>query len=67
MTNSSKLANHLNKQCSRNHRHVHVVTGKAKNAAIYPDELCETTCKGIREELDRDDMFKRMPRKIVMQ
>ena len=31
----------------------------------YPDELCETICKGIREPLDHDEMMRRTSRKIV--
>ena len=62
MTNTPKIANHLNRQCSRIHGHVHLINGRAANAAIYPGELCETRCNGVREQLDHDGMIKRMPR-----
>ena len=65
MTNSSHLARKLDKQCNRNHRHVHLMNGRAKDAAIYPDQLCNEICKGIREQIDHDEFIKRLPSKIV--
>ena len=45
MTNSSKLASLLSKHCNKQHRHVILMNGRAKQAAIYPDALCDIICK----------------------
>ena len=40
-----------------------MINGRAKHAAIYPDALCNAICKGIREQLDHDEIIARLPRK----
>ena len=65
MTNSSKLASNLSKQCDNKHRHAILLDGRAKHAAIYLDALCDAICKGIREQVDHDELISRMPRKLV--
>ena len=50
MGNSWCIMDELNKQCSKDHKHVHLVEGKAKQAAIYPPELCEAICKGLQSQ-----------------
>ena len=65
ITNSSHLARKLDKQCNKNHRHVHLMSGRARDAAIYPDQLCNEICKGIKEQIDHDEFIQRLPSKIV--
>ena len=65
MTNSSKLANHLSKHCDNQHRHVILINGRAKQAVVYPDALCDTICKGIREQIDHDQFLTRLPQRLV--
>ena len=64
MTNSSHLARKPDEQCNNNPRHVHLVNGRAKEAAIYPDRLCNEICEGIREQIDHDALIQRLPSKI---
>ena len=53
MTNSWILAHHLDKfKCSGGHRHVHLLSGRAAGAAIYPDKLCHAICEGIKEQMN---------------
>ena len=42
-----------------------MVNGRAKDAAIYPDKLCNDICEGIREQIDHDAFIQRLPSKIV--
>ena len=65
MTNSHKLAAQLSKQCNNNHRHVILINGRAKQAAVYPDALCDAICRGIREQIDHDQLIERMPRRLI--
>ena len=61
MTNSWVLANSLNKfRCDGTHRRVQLLGGKAAKAAVYPDRLCSTICKGIRDQLEYDSFVSRM-------
>ena len=45
LTNSIEAAKALSKRCPRGHRHVHLMEGRARAAAVYPPELCRTMCK----------------------
>ena len=37
------------------HIHVKLEGGKAKDAALYTDELCHTICGGLRDHIDYDE------------
>ena len=50
LTTSTAIRDMLNKKCSRDHRHVHLVDGRAKAAAIYPQELVEAILEGLQIE-----------------
>ena len=45
LTNSIEMAKALNRRCLGGHRHVHLMEGQVRAAAIYPKELCRTVCK----------------------
>jgi len=47
LTNIEPVARSLRGRCSGDHRHAHLLGGKAKEAARYPQEFCEATLKGI--------------------
>ena len=56
MTNSRKVHDRLNVKCENNvlpegekHRHVHLISGRARQAQIYPKALCQAVLKGIAE------------------
>lgn len=40
-TNSVQIANELHRVCPGEHKHVHLIGGRAAAAAIYPPGLCE--------------------------
>ena len=49
ITNSKSIADAVGVRCPGGHRHIVLVDGRAKAAAIYPDGLCEPICRGYRE------------------
>ena len=59
LTSSIELAKTLDRQCPGGHRHVHLVEGRARAAAIYPPGLCKAVCKGTLRQarMDASDMF----------
>ena len=59
ITNMGSLAGKIDRQCTGDHRHVHLVSGKAKAAAQYTDEFCKAIVDGISMYLERrgDDIY----------
>ena len=51
LTNSAELAKRLNQVCEGNHRHVHLINGRARQAQVYPPKLVKAILKGIKAEL----------------
>ena len=51
LTNSAAIAEKVYGKCPGNHRHVHLVSGRAKAAAIYPVGLCDAFLNGIAVEM----------------
>ena len=49
MTNAEALAEELDKKCDGSHVHQHLVGGRAKAAAKYPEELCRAICRGFNK------------------
>lgn len=47
VTSSECLAAALNVRCSGDHKHAHLVGGRAGAAATYPEALCEAIVKGV--------------------
>ena len=57
MTNYWVLANDLDRfKCRGDHRHVHLLSGRAAKAAVYLDKLCAVICEGIRDQLQYDQI-----------
>ena len=52
MTNSFWLGLELKTKCDGSHRHQHLMGGRAKAAAVYPQGLCQAICAGLRNQLD---------------
>ena len=46
MTNSNHIAKAVGVRCPKNHRHITLVDGRPKAAAIYPEGLCQAICQG---------------------
>ena len=41
----------LSIRCNMTHQHQPLVGGRAKEAAKYPEELCEAICRGLTKEI----------------
>ena len=52
--NSWTIAHRLRRTCKHDHEHVKLEGGRAKAAALYPDELCMEMCKGLKEQIEYD-------------
>ena len=50
MTNAPKIAEELSKRCDGSHQHQNLMEGRAKEAAIYPPELCRAICTGLMKQ-----------------
>ena len=46
-TNLLLLASAINRRCEGGHRHVHLMSGKAKAAVRYPPEFCKAIVEGV--------------------
>ena len=53
LTSAPCIASELSRKCIRYHRHVHLVNGRAAAAQVYPRQLCESVCRGAKEQLRR--------------
>ena len=54
MTNSAEIARRLNQVCPGGHRHIYLISGRAKRAEVYPDELCREFLKGLITQMKMD-------------
>ena len=61
MSNAQRVLNHMHKLCTRDHEHADLQQGYAKFAAIYPDKLCISILKGIREQLQENGLMSLNP------
>eukprot|EP00973_Karenia_brevis_P093559 12417904-Karenia_brevis.AAC.1 len=65
LTNAPFVAERLQRRCSniesKNvHRHVHLLSGRARKAQVYPPELCRAICAGIRDQKNYDGSGERL-------
>ena len=56
MSSSAEILERLCKTCNGNHRHVHLVSGRAKAAQVYPRLFCSKLCEGIAAHKKLDDL-----------
>ena len=54
ISNSWTIAHRLRRTCKHDREHVKLEGGRAKAAALYPDELCMEMCKGLKEQIESD-------------
>ena len=47
LTNASEVARRIARKCNGQHRHVHLVGGRAKRAQLYPRAFSREVCEGI--------------------
>ena len=52
LTNLPPLAASISRRCIGNHRHVHLVSGKAKAAANYTEDFCNAIIDGVATHLE---------------
>ena len=60
LTNSLEMSKSLSRRCTPGeHRHVHLMEGRAAAAAIYPPGLCRAVLKGITKQarVDRGNLM----------
>ena len=61
MSNADAVLERIERRCSNaagtqaKHRHVHLISGKAKAAQVYPRALCQCICEGVaaQKKMDR--------------
>ena len=51
MTNSEEFAEELSLRCNMKHEHQELTGQRAKEAAKYPEELCEAICRGLVKQI----------------
>ena len=51
MPNSHALGKEWGRGFDKSHDHHHFVDGRAKDAVMYPPELCRALCKGILKRI----------------
>ena len=51
LTNSMAIRDKLDQKCSKTHRHVQLLSGRAAAAAIYPQKLCDAVLDGLEIEV----------------
>ena len=55
MTNAPKIAAKLMRHCSRDHAHMPLKGGnRTKQAEVYPEELCRSIIRGLRQQMHED-------------
>ena len=54
MGNSTSIFRHVERRCPGCPEHVHLLSGRAAQAAFYPRKLCQSVCKGVREQIELD-------------
>ena len=55
LMNSVGVHRQMDRQCTPgSHRHVHLMSGRAKKAQIYPPEMCRAVCRGVVSQMEMD-------------
>ena len=44
----------LRRRCDGKHKHIQLMSGKAKFAATYPKKLCAEVCRGLKDKEGKD-------------
>ena len=55
MSSSPEILKRVHKPFCGGHRHVHLISGKAKAAQVYPRKFCTAMCAGIATQKKLDD------------
>ena len=54
MSNFDEILKELDKLCPGDHKHQHLVSGRAQEAAVYPDGLCRAICRGLIRQIENE-------------
>eukprot|EP00973_Karenia_brevis_P074275 10319521-Karenia_brevis.AAC.1 len=54
MTNASELLKTIHRRCEGGHEHGRLMSGRAKEAAVYPPALCRAVVHGIKQQIAWD-------------
>ena len=54
MSSAPAILEKLNRLCDKTHEHQHLVDGRAKEAAVYPPQLCRAILRGIDKQRLRE-------------
>ena len=57
MSNAPHVLKHMHKLCTKDHEHVRLTGQITKQVAIYPDKLCISILKGVRDQLQHDGLI----------
>ena len=56
MSSSEEVLKRIRRPCTGGHRHVHLISGKAKAAQVYPRAFCRAICEGRAAQKNIDDL-----------
>ena len=56
MSSAGEVLKRIYKPCAGGHRHVHLVSGRARAAQVYPRSFCRTICQGIAAQKKLDNL-----------
>ena len=56
LTNMPSIASAIDRQCSRDHRHVHLMSGRAKVAAHHSEDFCNAIIDGIKTHMEYETL-----------
>lgn len=59
MTNASEIAEELKCNCDGTHQHVKLLSGRARRAEVYPDEVCFKIMRGLMNQMKKDGRIQR--------
>ena len=54
LSNSWCILDELSTRCDKSHTHQQLIGGRAKQAGIYPDKLCDAICTGLLRQQQYD-------------
>ena len=56
MSSSRFINRELDQKCEGGHAHIPLVGGRAAGAQVYPQDLCESICKGVYKQKEFDKL-----------
>ena len=57
MSNSPLISHNLSRRSEKNHDHLHLRGGRARQAQVYPQELCTAILEGLKRQLTIDGII----------